>query len=112
MALRAITRQISIYNQGETTDVKAELVDDSPFHLHGSLQDPQDTYYEGDHFELDIVIPNDLSSAQSEGRVPVIGLRISLQSFLSGPEPDEPRDVEIAKQFASSCQSFEDTART
>jgi ubiquitin-conjugating enzyme (huntingtin interacting protein 2) len=66
MALRAITRQISIYNQGETTDVKAELVDDSPFHLHGSLQDPQDTYYEGDHFELDIVIPNDLSSAQSE----------------------------------------------
>jgi ubiquitin-conjugating enzyme (huntingtin interacting protein 2) len=44
------------------------------------------------------------------------GLLISLQSFLCSPElcnpePDDPVDAEIAKQFASSRKAFEDTAR-
>jgi ubiquitin-conjugating enzyme (huntingtin interacting protein 2) len=51
---------------------------------------------------------------------PIISLQkllLSLQSFLCGPElcgpePDEPQDVEVAKQFASSRQNFEDIART
>ena len=47
-------------------------------------------------------------------------LLISLQSFLCdpgpntelcSPEPDDPRDVEVAKQYASSRKTFEDTAR-
>ena len=43
-------------------------------------------------------------------------LLISLQSFLCtpelcDPEPDDPMDAEIAKQFASSRKAFEDTAR-
>jgi ubiquitin-conjugating enzyme (huntingtin interacting protein 2) len=51
---------------------------------------------------------------------PIISLQkllLSLQSFLCspelcGPEPDEPQDVEVAKQFASSRQNFKDIART
>jgi len=43
-------------------------------------------------------------------------LLISLQSFLCSPElcnpePDDPVDAEVAKQFASSRKAFEDTAR-
>jgi ubiquitin-conjugating enzyme (huntingtin interacting protein 2) len=50
---------------------------------------------------------------------PVLTLRtllISIQSFLGSPElcssePDDPRDAEVAKQYASAPKSFEDTAR-
>jgi ubiquitin-conjugating enzyme (huntingtin interacting protein 2) len=43
-------------------------------------------------------------------------LLISLQSFLCSPElcnpePDDPVDAEVVKQFASSRKAFEDTAR-
>ena len=36
----------------KTSQIKIELVDDSPFHLKGSFPGPQDTPYEGGHFEV------------------------------------------------------------
>jgi len=36
----------------KTSQIKIELFDESPFHLKGSFPGPQDTPYEGGHFEV------------------------------------------------------------
>lgn len=36
----------------KTSGIKIELIDESPFHLKGSFPGPQDTPYEGGHFEV------------------------------------------------------------
>ena len=44
---------------------------------------------------------------------PVLTLKstlISLQSLLCSPEPNDPRDAEVAKHYMTSKSSFEDTA--
>ncbi len=35
-----------------TANISIELIDNSPFHLRGSFQGPQDSLYESGHFEL------------------------------------------------------------
>lgn len=45
---------------------------------------------------------------------PVLTLKstlISLQSLLCSPEPNDPQDAEVAKHYATSRASFEETAR-
>ena len=58
----------------------------------------------------------DILQDQWSPRIILPILLISLQSFLCSPElcnpePDDPVDAEVAKQFASSRKAFEDTAR-
>jgi len=36
----------------KTSNVQIELVDNSPFHLKGSFQGPEDTPYQGGHFDI------------------------------------------------------------
>ena len=36
----------------KSSNIKIDLVDSSPFHLKGSFPGPQDTPYEGGHFEV------------------------------------------------------------
>ena len=36
---------------------------------------------------------------------------VSLQALLSAPEPRDPQDAEVAKQYLSSRETFEATAR-
>lgn len=36
----------------KTSMIKIDLVDSSPFHLRGSFPGPEDTPYEGGHFEV------------------------------------------------------------
>ncbi|KAN0105335.1 ubiquitin-conjugating enzyme [Russula decolorans] len=144
LRLRRITKEIARCNNDyKTENISVELMDDSPFHLRGSLQGPQDSPYEGGNFEVDIVLPDNYPFAPpkvkfitkvyhpniSSGAVSIDILQdqwspnitlpillISLQSFLCtpelcNPEPDDPVDAEVAKQFASSRKAFEDTAR-
>ena len=37
---------------------------------------------------------------------------ISLQALLCAPEPDDPQDAEVARQFKSDKRMFEYTAKT
>ena len=39
-------------NQDKTANINIELIDDSPFHLRGSFQGPQNSPYEGGRFEV------------------------------------------------------------
>ncbi|KAJ7776838.1 ubiquitin-conjugating enzyme/RWD-like protein [Mycena maculata] len=123
----------------KTSNIRIDLIDSSPFHLKGSFPGPEDTPYQGGHFEVDIVIPEsypfqpvkmkfitkvyhpNVSSASGaicldilkDAWSPVLTLKstlISLQSLLCSPEPNDPQDAEVAKHYTTSKHSFEETA--
>ncbi|KAF9465718.1 ubiquitin-conjugating enzyme/RWD-like protein [Collybia nuda] len=123
----------------KTSNIRIDLIDESPFHLKGSFPGPEGTPYQGGHFEVDIVIPEsypfqpvkmkfitkvyhpNVSSASGaicldilkDAWSPVLTLKstlISLQSLLCSPEPNDPQDAEVAKHYTTSKNSFDDTA--
>ncbi|KAF8802198.1 hypothetical protein BYT27DRAFT_7197282 [Phlegmacium glaucopus] len=137
--LRRVNKEITDCKNDKSSQIKIDLIDESPFHLKGSFPGPQDTPYEGGHFEVDIVIPEsypfqpvkmkfitkvyhpNISSASGaicldilkDAWSPVLTLKstlISLQSLLCSPEPNDPQDAEVAKHYMTSKSSFEDTA--
>ncbi|KAL1748338.1 ubiquitin-conjugating enzyme/RWD-like protein [Schizophyllum fasciatum] len=137
--LRRVNKEITDCKNDKTSNVKIELIDDSPFHLKGSFPGPEGTPYEGGHFEVDIRIPEtypfqpvkmkfitkvyhpNVSSASGaicldilkDAWSPVLTLKstlISLQSLLCSPEPNDPQDAEVAKHYTTSKRSFDETA--
>ncbi|KIJ98078.1 hypothetical protein K443DRAFT_221603 [Laccaria amethystina LaAM-08-1] len=137
--LRRVNKEIADCKNDKTSNIRIELIDESPFHLKGSFPGPDGTPYEGGHFEVDIVIPEsypfqpvkmkfitkvyhpNISSASGaicldilkDAWSPVLTLKstlISLQSLLCSPEPNDPQDAEVAKHYSTSKSSFEDTA--
>jgi len=137
--LRRVNKEITDCKNDKSSQIKIDLIDESPFHLKGSFPGPQGTPYEGGHFEVDIVIPEsypfqpvkmkfitkvyhpNVSSASGaicldilkDAWSPVLTLKstlISLQSLLCSPEPNDPQDAEVAKHYMTSQSSFEDTA--
>lgn len=48
----AITKQIQDCKNDKSSQIKIDLIDESPFHLKGSFPGPQETPYEGGHFEV------------------------------------------------------------
>jgi len=138
--LRRVNKEIADCKNDKTSNVHIDLVDNSPFHLKGTFQGPEDTPYEGGRFDVDIVIPEaypfqpvkmkfltkvyhpNISSVSGaicldilkDAWSPVLTLKstlISLQSLLCSPEPNDPQDAEVAKHYMTSKQSFNDTAR-
>ncbi|KAF8878133.1 ubiquitin-conjugating enzyme/RWD-like protein [Gymnopilus junonius] len=137
--LRRVNKEIADCKNDKTSQIKIELIDESPFHLKGSFPGPEGTPYEGGYFEVDIVIPEsypfqpvkmkfitkvyhpNVSSASGaicldilkDAWSPVLTLKstlISLQSLLCSPEPNDPQDAEVAKHYMTSKSSFDDTA--
>jgi len=138
--LRRVNKEITDCKNDKTSNIRIDLVGDSPFHLKGSFPGPQGTPYEGGTFDVDIVIPDsypfqpvkmkfitkvyhpNISSASGaicldilkDAWSPVLTLKstmISLQSLLCSPEPNDPQDAEVAKHYMTSRSSFEETAR-
>ncbi|KAJ7505938.1 ubiquitin-conjugating enzyme/RWD-like protein [Mycena galericulata] len=137
--LRRVNKEIADCKNDKTSNIRIDLIDNSPFHLKGSFPGPEDTPYQGGHFEVDIVIPEsypfqpvkmkfitkvyhpNVSSASGaicldilkDAWSPVLTLKstlISLQSLLCSPEPNDPQDAEVAKHYTTSKHSFEETA--
>lgn len=135
-----MNKEIADCKNDRTSQIRIELVGDSPFHLKGSFPGPEGTPYEGGDFDVDIVIPEsypfqpvkmkfltkiyhpNVSSASGaicldilkDAWSPVLTLKstmISLQSLLCSPEPNDPQDAEVAKHYMTSKHSFEETAR-
>lgn len=108
-------------------------------HLTGYFKGPPGTPYEGGVFQVDINIPNEypfkppqmkfltkiyhpnISSVTGaicldilkDAWTPILTLKnslISLQSLLQSPEPNDPQDAEVAKQYLSDKPGFEKTA--
>jgi len=121
--------------------VTADLVEDGNFrHLLGTLKGPTATVYEGGMFLVDIVIPPnypfvppkmkfltkiwhpnvssvtgaiclDILKDQWSPALTIKTALVSLQALLSAPEPTDPQDAEVAKQFLNEPKVFEQTAR-
>jgi len=47
-----VTAWIVDCKNDKTSNVQIELVDNSPFHLKGSFKGPEDTPYQGGHFDV------------------------------------------------------------
>uniref|UniRef100_A0A5B6YNN4 E2 ubiquitin-conjugating enzyme n=1 Tax=Davidia involucrata TaxID=16924 RepID=A0A5B6YNN4_DAVIN len=113
---------------------------DNLTHLIGIIPGPLGTPYEGGTFNIDIVLPDGYPfeppkmqfstkvwhpniSSQS-GAIcldilkdqwsPALTLKtalLSIQALLSAPEPDDPQDAVVAKQYLGNYQTFASTAR-
>ena len=108
--------------------------------LSGSITGPSGTVYEGGTFFVDINIPKgypfeppkmkfstkiwhpNISSVTGaicldilkDQWSPALTLKtalLSLQALLSAPEPNDPQDAEVAKQYLNDYNDFEKTAR-
>jgi len=138
--LRRVNKEIADCKNDNTSNVQIELVEESPFHLKGTFDGPNDTPYHGGKFDVDIVIPEsypfqpvkmkfitkvyhpNVSSASGaicldilkDAWSPIFTLKstlISLQSLLCSPEPNDPQDAEVAKHYMTSKESFNQTAK-
>eukprot|EP00347_Sterkiella_histriomuscorum_P023230 403335452 len=120
--------------------VQAQLVGDNLRHWHGTIFGPKDTCYEGGIFQIDIEIPSEYPFKPPKMRfitkiwhpnissqtgaicldilknewTPALTIRtalISLQALLCAPEPDDPQDAEVARQYKSDKKLYEYTAK-
>merc|ERR1712227_562205 len=124
----------------EESGVSAEVVDDDLSHWKGTLKGPEGTPYEGGIFIVDIRLDADypynppkmkfdtrvwhpnvssqtgaicLDILKSEWS-PALTIRTtlhSLQALLCAPEPDDPQDAEVARQYKNHPEQFAATAR-
>ncbi|ELU15540.1 hypothetical protein CAPTEDRAFT_150271 [Capitella teleta] len=120
--------------------IKVELVDDSFTSLRGEILGPPDTPYEGGTFILDIRIPEtypfnppkvqfltkiwhpnissvtgaiclDILKDQWAAAMTLRTVLLSLQALLAAPEPDDPQDAVVARQYKETSDIFSQTAR-
>lgn len=120
--------------------VTVELVNDDLSHLKGTLRGPASSPYEGGLFVVDIILtsqypfeppkmkfttkvwhPN-VSSANGaicidilkDQWTPALTLKtalLSLQSLLASPEPSDPQDAIVARQYLDDYELFKKTAK-
>ncbi|SPP86359.1 ubiquitin-conjugating enzyme E2-22 kDa-like [Drosophila guanche] len=122
------------------SSIKIELVNDSWTELRGEIAGPPDTPYEGGKFVLDIKVPPNYPFSPPRVRfvtaiwhpnissvtgnicldllkdnwVAAMSLRtmlLSVQVLLGSPEPDDPQDAVVGRQFKSNHQMFLLTAQ-
>jgi len=120
--------------------IKVELVGDSLTRLKGEIAGPPDTPYEGGKFNLDIVVPEtypfnppkvkfttkiwhpnissvtgaiclDILKDQWAAAMTLRTVLLSIQALLASPEPDDPQDAVVAKQYKEQPDVFLKTAK-
>uniref|UniRef100_A0A0A9XGU5 E2 ubiquitin-conjugating enzyme n=1 Tax=Lygus hesperus TaxID=30085 RepID=A0A0A9XGU5_LYGHE len=120
--------------------IKVELVGDSFTELRGEIGGPPDTPYEGGVFNLEIKIPEtypftppkvkfvskiwhpnissvtgaiclDILKDQWAAAMTLRTVLLSLQALMASPEPDDPQDAVVAKQYKDHIETFKLTAR-
>merc|ERR1712228_703618 len=106
----------------------------------GTIQGPAGTCYEGGVFEIDIQIPKqypfeppkmkfttkiwhpnissqtgaiclDILKDQWSPTLTIKTALLSLQALLCSPEPSDPQDAEVAKQYMNDRKQFDQTAK-
>jgi ubiquitin-conjugating enzyme (huntingtin interacting protein 2) len=124
-----------------TSGVTAHPIDPANLReLVGTLKGPKDTAYENGVFQISITIPPtypfeppkmkfitkiwhpnissqtgaiclDILKDQWSPALTIKTALVSLQALLSAPEPTDPQDAEVAKQYLANRETFESTAR-
>ena len=138
---RRLVRELREVAEDGGSGVSARPKGDNISHLFGSIQGPGDTSYEGGIFEVDITVPNDYpfeppkmkfvtkvwhpNVSSQTGAIcldilkdqwsPAMTLRtalLSVQALLSSPEPNDPQDAQVAKQYLVNRREFDEQARS
>lgn len=138
---RRLVRELREVAEDGGSGVSARPKGDNISHLLGSIQGPGDTPYEGGIFEVDITVPNDYpfeppkmkfvtkvwhpNVSSQTGAIcldilkdqwsPAMTLRtalLSVQALLSSPEPNDPQDAQVAKQYLVNRREFDEQARS
>lgn len=126
--------------EAQRNNIKVELVDDTYTRLRGEISGPPDTPYEGGRFVVDIEIPEtypfnppkvkfltriwhpnissvtgaiclDILKDQWAAAMTLRTVLISIQALLASPEPLDPQDAVVAKQYRENIQAFTVTAK-
>ncbi|CAD7955446.1 unnamed protein product [Amoebophrya sp. A25] len=127
-------------NAQEGGAVTADAVGENIQLWEGKILGPEDSPYNGGIYKINIEIPDDYpynppkmkfatkiwhpNISSQTGAIcldvlgkewsPALSIRtalLSIQALLSAPEPDDPQDAEVAKQYKSSRDEFLSTAR-
>lgn len=120
--------------------VQLELVNDDLTELAGMVAGPPDTPYAGGKFKLEIKIPDtypfsppkvrfitkiwhpnissvtgaiclDILKDQWAAAMTLRTVLLSIQALLAAPEPDDPQDAVVARQYQDNMAVFRQTAQ-
>eukprot|EP00794_Sanderia_malayensis_P007352 gene7352-8171_t len=127
-------------DEARRNNIKVELVNGSYSRLRGEISGPPDTPYEGGRFVVDIEIPEtypfnppkvkfltrvwhpnissvtgaiclDILKDQWAAAMTLRTVLISIQALLASPEPSDPQDAVVARQYRENTEAFKITAR-
>jgi len=140
MDLSRLQKEIQEIKQDKASGISVRVVGDNLTTLEGSISGPIDTPYEGGLFVVDIQIkgvypfeppkmrfkskiwhPNvssqngaiclDILKDQWSPALTIKTALLSLQALLCSPEPNDPQDAVVAKQYLSDYALFESQAK-
>mmetsp|Transcript_96616 Transcript_96616/g.170783 ORF Transcript_96616/g.170783 Transcript_96616/m.170783 type:complete len:199 (+) Transcript_96616:117-713(+) len=139
--LKRLEKELSdISAASGSSQVRAHLVDGDPMHWEAEVMGPEGTPYEGGEFKIAVDIPSDYPynppemkfstkiwhpniSSQTGGITldvlggewkPAFTIRtslLSIQALLSSPDLDNPQDADVAEQYKTNRDLFNQTAR-
>lgn len=133
-------REVVSSDEVAKSGVRIALVDDDLTELSGSIAGPPDTPYEGGTYALEIKIPTsypfnppkvrfvtkiwhpnissvtgaiclDILRDQWAAAMTLRTVLLSLQALLAAPEPDDPQDAVVARQYSDNQAIFFRTAQ-
>lgn len=138
--LLRVQKELKEIEKDKASGVTVTVQGNNLQHLIGHVPGPKDTPYEGGLYAIDIVLDNSYPfvppkmkfitkvwhpniSSQS-GAIcldilkdqwsPALTLKtalLSLQALLSSPQPDDPQDAVVAKQYLSDFETYKKTAK-
>jgi ubiquitin-conjugating enzyme (huntingtin interacting protein 2) len=138
--LGRIQKELKEIERDKASGVTVQVKDSNLQHLIGLVPGPKDTPYDGGIFTIDIVLDNqypfvppkmkfltkvwhpNISSATGaicldilkDQWSPALTLKtalLSLQALLASPQPDDPQDGVVAKEYITDIAKFRRTAK-
>lgn len=131
--------EVTVKSDGKNI-ISVESINDSLVELRGRISGPPDTAYDSGVFELEVKIPDtypfnppkvrfltkiwhpnissvtgaiclDILKDQWAAAMTIRTVLLSLQALLASPEPDDPQDAVVARQYKEKHDLFLQTAQ-
>uniref|UniRef100_A0A0R3SSE5 UBIQUITIN_CONJUGAT_2 domain-containing protein n=1 Tax=Hymenolepis diminuta TaxID=6216 RepID=A0A0R3SSE5_HYMDI len=121
LAVNRIRRELLELRNNNINDNPIEVYTnrDNLLSLRGLIYGPPDSPYAGAKFELEIIIPDNypfmppknMASKHQHLSMSLRTMLLSIQALLDNPEPDDPQDAVVAKQYKLNRDIFNITAK-